>query len=1397
MPSPAVLSSQTYGTSAKTITNATTNKRYCFSVKDQAGNTGYGGVNVNLAAPVISLTQDQNSVDATATMAGDPTVDTASWAHSDVLTSDPTCSEATYNTAGSSENTAPVDSGDDGDYICFKVANSLGVYSYAEWTIDFTAPTVTVAQSGSTLTASATDAGVGLGASPVFKHTAALNTTATCNSSQTYGTSAKTITNATTNKRYCFSVKDQAGNTGYGGVNVNLKAPVISLTQDQNSVDATATMAGDPTIDTASWAHSDVLTSDPTCSEATYNTAGSSENTAPVDSGDDGDYICFKVANSLGVYSYAEWTIDFTAPTVTVAQNGSTLTASATDAGVGLGASPVFKHTAALNTTATCNSSQTYGTSAKTITNATTNKRYCFSVKDQAGNTGYGGVNVNLTAPVISLTQDQNSVDATATMAGDPTIDTASWAHSDVLTSDPTCSEATYNTAGSSENTAPVDSGDDGDWVCFKVANSLGVYSYAEWTIDFTAPVVNVSQTGTTLTASSTATDLPATPVWQKSAALGSNPTSCSDSSISYSNGNIVSNAVSGKYYCFKVTDKQSNTGYGKATPDTTKPSLTLVQANDRIKLQSTAGLSDIKYFITGTDPDCDNNDDWDNAKSGSTTTAMDDNDWACFRGKNSNSVYGYADLQLLASKRTQTETASPVTPAVSLKQVNDTVVAAGDGILSWAWRVNPDNGCSQSTSFSDGQVGFESTVTGLAHDDRVCFRALGRSGLYGYAGLTVNLNQPALSFVQNQSRVLATAVAPDSTGLDYNSWANSGLLAAGTDCSTAGYNPAGAGQNSLAIGSDKPGQNGRTVCFMVKNSLEVAGYGHWTVDFTAPAVTVVQNNTSLIASSLATDLDPVNPWHYGPAGSDVDCDRLDLSAWRVGRTVDQTADGDWYCFRATDDKGNTGYGRLGVDLTKPVLTVVQKNNRVSLSSAGSFYNISHFTSGLEPDCDDSDTFDQTGDQTAVMDDDHWVCFRASNAVGVYNFAKLQINLTPVTVTVSQSNDQVQAQADGQPDSSSWANFMTDDDQPADCDTSGSFGQAGPGNQTVAVSRDQDRRWLCFMVVNNLGLTGYGQHQIDYTAPVLTISQNGNSLQVTSSDTDLADEAYYHSRGYDSQTDCSGLTGSDYSSGDTVTETEDGQYYCFRVDDQNGNSGYGFYQLPAPAPAAIASVTGPPAGSLTASIINGQLSLTSWAGLTNWQYVFIGSGQSCNGAAFSFGASAGTVVDLTVAPAASRLCFRAVDANGRFSYYQAAASNGWLYQPPAATATGLTPTVSSDLTGFSLNSQQQIVLLVLAGLTLTLAAGLQLLAGWRRPQAAASFYVRVKRQIKLTVKQHPALAAKIELVRQINRPLVNPTTLDKSINIQAVERDRIKLAVNTKNRSPERISISLTVRKEQ
>ena len=1330
---PTCSSGVTYSSSGKTKTSATTGKYYCFRVADNKGNLGYGKILVNLTTPVISLSQDQNSVDATATMAGSPTIDSDTWAHSDILTSNPTsCSSGvTYDTAGSTENTAPIGtskSTEDGDWVCFKVANSLGVYGYAKWTIDFTAPTVTVSQAGSTLTATSTDSDV---AGSTWKHSGALDSDPTCSSGVTYANSGKTKTSATTGKYYCFRVADNKGNLGYGKILVNLTTPVISLSQDQNSVDATATMAGSPTIDSATWAHSDILISNPTCSGATYNTAGSTENTAPIGtskSTEDGDWVCFKVANSLGVYGYAKWTIDFTAPTVTVSQAGSTLTAASTDSDV---AGSTWKHSGALSSDPTCSSGVTYSNSGKTKTSATTGKYYCFRVADNKGNLGYGKILANLNQPTITLTQDQNSVDATATMAGSPTIDSDTWAHSNILTSNPTCSSSstTYDTAGSTENTAPIGtskSTEDGDWVCFKVANSLGVYGYAKWTIDFTAPTVTVSQTGSTLTAASTDSDVVSS-TWKHSNALDSDPT-CSDSSVTYTNsGKTKTSATDGKYYCFRVADNKGNLGYGKASLDTTAPSLTLVQANDRIKLSSTTGLSDIKYFTAATDPDCDADDDWDNAKRGSTTGSMTDNHWACFRAKNSNDIYGYADLKLLASKRL-IEIQAPVTPAISLTQTNRIVTASGSDILSWAYRVNPPAGCRQGTSFSDGRSGFTATAKDLNHNDQVCFRALGQTGLYGYASLTVNLSQPDLSVSQNQSRITAAAGAPAATTIQADSWAS--LLSADSNpisCNAdSSYSQTGVTARSITI---TPGDNNRRACFKVANNLGVYGYQSYQVDYNSPVVKVSQDGTTVRAVSTAVDLDPDNPWHYSLSSTEVDCAGLDLDSWRIGNSVDNARDKSFYCFRATDNKGNPGYGRLLVDLTPP------------------------------------------------------------------------------TVTISQNQTQARAQSPDRVDTGSWANFMTDDSSQPDCSNSSDYGPAKTDSQTVAVNSSQDQLWLCFRVANQLGVYGFNQHQIDFQAPGLTVTRVDSDLKVSSSDSDLSDEPYAYSQDYDSQPDCAGLTDSDYSAGDTVSNAADGQYYCFRVSDQSGNQGYDYYQVPvAVVPVAGAGqaddqpVAGtsqaddqPVAtqiGSLTANIINGQLSLGYPGGLNNWQYVILDPGQSCNAGAFSGNVRTGTVVNLS-AIAGNRICFRATDSNGLFSYYQTAVLNGSNYR-----LTDLTAQVSSPISSPTFSANQKMVILILAVLALALAVLLKLSRRWP-DRITDSFYVRTKRQVKLTVKQYPYLAAKIELIRQINRPIVNPTALDKNIKVNPINRDRIELAIRSTDRDPERVSISLTVHKDQ
>ena len=74
----------------------------------------------------------------------------------------------------------------------------------------------------------------------------------------------------------------------------------------------------------------------------------------------------------------------------------------------------------------------------------------CFKAKNSLGVYGYAELEVDLTAPVITISQDQDSVDATATVSGS-TINSSTWAHSTPSSTDPTCSSgATYNTAGSS-----------------------------------------------------------------------------------------------------------------------------------------------------------------------------------------------------------------------------------------------------------------------------------------------------------------------------------------------------------------------------------------------------------------------------------------------------------------------------------------------------------------------------------------------------------------------------------------------------------------------------------------------------------------------------------------------------------------------------------------------------------------------------------------------------------------------------------------------------------------------------------------------------------------------------------------------------------------------------------
>ena len=448
----------------------------CFRAKNSLGVYGYAKQQIDLTTPTITLSQDQNSVNASAIG-----IDSSTWAHSTPTDTDQTCASATYNSAGSGENTHTISSSNKDQYICFKVANSKGVYGYKKWQIDFTKPAVTVVQNGTSLTASS--AATDLPTSPDWQKSGP-HDSSDCDSSTTNFSAGQTVSAAANNKYYCFKVADKAGNVGYGEIQVDLTAPTISISQSNNKLSASGsnltgwqhfTSSTNPTcdssaktnwttgitdnqttaamtdghyacfraknslgvygyakqqidlttptitlsqdqnsvnasaigIDSSTWAHSTPTDTDQTCASATYNSAGSGENTHTISSSNKDQYICFKVANSKGVYGYKKWQIDFTKPAVTVVQNGTSLTASS--AATDLPTSPDWQKSGP-HDSSDCDSSTTNFSAGQTVSAAADNKYYCFKVADKAGNVGYGEIQVDLTAPTISISQSNNKL---------------------------------------------------------------------------------------------------------------------------------------------------------------------------------------------------------------------------------------------------------------------------------------------------------------------------------------------------------------------------------------------------------------------------------------------------------------------------------------------------------------------------------------------------------------------------------------------------------------------------------------------------------------------------------------------------------------------------------------------------------------------------------------------------------------------------------------------------------------------------------------------------------------------------------------------------------------------------------------------------------------------------
>ena len=375
----------------------------------------------------------------------------------------------------------------------------------------------------------------------------------------------------------------------------------------------------------------------------------------------------------MNVYGYKELQVNRSQPTFSLSQNNGTVSISNK---TGLSDYAYFQAdsnpgTSGANSCSKDNTSSSNWTtdSDGSIASIADNKWICFRAKKTStGVYGYAKLQVDLSEPSFTLTQDGDTVKITSKTG---LSDYAYFETSN--TSDPGTTGATScskdNTAASNWTTdadGSITVANTGRWICFRAKKtSTGVYGYAKLQVDLSQPIFSLSQNNGTVSISNK-TGLSDYAYFQADSNPGtSGANSCSKDNTSSSNwttdsdGSIASIADN-KWICFRA--KKTSTGvngYSKLEVDLSQPSFSLSQNNTIVAIADKTGLSDYAYFETSNTSDpgttgatsCSKDNtaaaNWTTDADGSITVANNGR-WICFRAKKtSTGVYGYAKLQV------------------------------------------------------------------------------------------------------------------------------------------------------------------------------------------------------------------------------------------------------------------------------------------------------------------------------------------------------------------------------------------------------------------------------------------------------------------------------------------------------------------------------------------------------------------------------------------------------------------------------------------------------------------------------------------------------------------------------------------------------------------------------
>ena len=144
-------------------------------------------------------------------------------------------------------------------------------------------------------------------------------------------------------------------------------------------------------------------------------------------------------------------------------------------------------------------------------------------------------------------------------------------------------------------------------------------------------------------------------------------------------------------------------------------------------------GLTDFAFFVSGQQPDCSGSNSTATYTAGAVASNLLDNQWVCFKAKNSLGIYGYAELEV-----------DLTAPTPALTQANTTVTATGAGLTDFAFFVSgqqPDcSGANSTATYTAGAV-----ASNLLDNQWVCFKAQNDKEVYGYSEMQVDLASPSI----------------------------------------------------------------------------------------------------------------------------------------------------------------------------------------------------------------------------------------------------------------------------------------------------------------------------------------------------------------------------------------------------------------------------------------------------------------------------------------------------------------------------------------------------------------------------------------------------------------------------------------------------------------------------